>query len=203
MQDHILKEVEQLFMKYGTKSITMDDIARHLGVSKKTIYAHFKDKDDLISKLFNAKMIEDVCEMEKASENAANAIDEVFSFMDSIKVLLSEFNPILFYDLKKYHQPVYKLFIEFQDVHIYQNVKKNLERGIAEKLYRKDIDTEILANMRRHQIFWTLESDLLHAGKYTLTHLMQETTEHFLYGVATLEGLKIINNHKQTSEKVN
>src|SRR6476469_3482036 len=102
-EEHILTEAEKLFMKFGMRSVTMDDIAKHLGMSKKTIYANFKDKNELVISLIEKMRKTDECQIESCTQQADNSIEEVFLMMDFMKEMMSNINPIVFYDLEKYH----------------------------------------------------------------------------------------------------
>jgi AcrR family transcriptional regulator len=195
IKEFILEEAEKLFMKYGTKSITMDDVAKQLGMSKKTIYANFKDKDELVTNLVIKMMHKDECNMEERTQLSENAVDEIFLMMDFLKQMLSNINPIIFYDLQKYHNKAYKIMMDFHQNHIYDHVKICLERGIKENVFREDINTEILSQARVAQINWIFESDLIRSGKYSLYEVIQELTTHFLFGICTLSGHILINNY--------
>jgi DNA-binding XRE family transcriptional regulator len=195
VEEYILIEAEKLFMKYGMRSVTMDDIAKHLGISKKTIYAHFNDKNELVSKLFGNVLYRDECGMADCTRNAGNAIDEVFMIMDYLKEMLSGINPIVFYDLKKYHVEAYKSMMDFHQTHVYDIVKAGLERGIKENVFRVDINTEISAAARVGQINWVFESELIRSGKYSMYEVIQELTLNFLLGISTLSGQVLINNY--------
>ncbi|MBK0381627.1 TetR/AcrR family transcriptional regulator [Pedobacter sp. SD-b] len=201
IETYILEEAEKLFMKYGTKSITMDDIAKQLGMSKKTIYANFKDKDELVTNLIISMMQKDECNMAELTNKSENAIDEIFLMMDFLKEMLANINPVIFYDLEKYHNKAYKIMMEFHENHIYKNVKICLERGIKENVFRDDINTEILSHARVAQINWTFETDLIRSGKHSLYEVIQELTTHFLFGICTLSGHILINNYTNKNKQ--
>lgn len=195
-EEFILSEAEKLFMKFGIKSVTMDDIAKQLSMSKKTIYTFYKDKDDLVYKLIAKMLHNDECQMNERTKNASNAIEEVFLCMDFLKEMLSGINPTVFYDLQKYHSNAHQLMINFHHTYVYNTVKKGLERGILENIFREDLNTEILATLRVSQINWSFECDLIRSGKHSLYDVILETTIHFLFGVSTLSGHVLINKYK-------
>lgn len=195
VEEHILIEAEKLFMKYGIRSVTMDDIAKHLGISKKTIYAHFNDKNELVTKLFADVLRRDECGMEDCTKDANNAIEEIFMIMDYLKEMLAGINPIVFYDLEKYHTDAYKVMMNFHQTHVYNTVKAGLVRGVKENVFRANINTEILAAARVGQINWVFESELIRSGKYSMYEVIQELTFNFLYGISTLSGQVLINNY--------
>ena len=193
---YILAESEKLFMKFGIKSVTMDDIASQLGMSKKTIYTYYKDKNELVVKLIAKMLHEDECAMAKTTSDADNAIAEVFLCMDFLKDMLSKINPTVFYDLQKYHNDAHQLMINFHHTYVYNTIKNGLEKGINEQIFRSDINTEILSRLRVSQINWAFECDLVRNGKYSLYDVIIETTIHFLFGISTLSGHVLINNYK-------
>ena len=193
---YILAEAEKLFMKFGIKSVTMDDIAKQLSMSKKTIYTYYKDKNELVSKLIAKMLQEDECKMSECTKAAENAIDEVFLCMDFLKDMLTKINPTVFYDLQKYHNDAHQLMINFHHTYVYNTIKNGLEKGIDQQIFRSDINTEILSRLRVSQINWAFECDLVRNGKYSLYEVIIETTFHFLFGISTLSGHVLINNYK-------
>jgi AcrR family transcriptional regulator len=201
-EEHILKEAEKLFMKFGMRSVTMDDIAKHLGMSKKTIYANFKDKNELVFNLISMMLRKDECQMEACTGKSKNAIEEIFFIIEFVKEMLSGINPIVFYDLEKYHNKAYKMMMEFHETHIYNTVKSGLERGISENIFRADINTEILAHARVAQIKWVFQSDLVRSGKFSMYDVLQELTNIFLYGISTLSGQVLINNYTHQNQTI-
>lgn len=196
---HILKEAEKLFMKYGIRSVTMDDIAKAMGISKKTIYVNFKDKNELVHQLFSEMFNQNGSGIEQCSSEAENAVEEVFGIMKFLKQCLAGVNPIVFYDLEKYHANTNQIMQEFKHQHILNNIIKTLNRGIAEQVFLPYINVEILAHSRVKQIDWIFESDLVRSGKFSLYDVFLETTYHFLRGIATESGNQIINEYKKTN----
>lgn len=194
-EEHILVEAEKLFMKFGMRSVTMDDIAKHLGMSKKTIYANFKDKNNLVKSLISRVLKNDECTIQQCMKHSENAIEEIFSMTDFFKDMLSSINPIVFYDLEKYHNEAYQMMMEFHQNRIYHSVKANLERGINEHIFRPEINSEILAQARVGQINWIFELELIKSGKYSMYEVMRELTMQFLHGICTLSGHVLINNY--------
>src|SRR5690606_2453490 len=182
-------------------SITMDDIAHHLGMSKKTLYVHFKDKNEIVMLLIR-KMLEcQQCVMDDKQETSANAVDEIFKAVTELQDLLSNMNPMFINDLQKYHPEAWKVFQDFRNNKLFETIIANLERGIKEGYYRKDIRAGILARMRIEQIDMVFNPAVFSANKYSFSTIMTELTEHFLYGICNLKGYKLINQYKQLNEE--
>src|SRR5258706_1385580 len=102
-KDKILRGAADLFTRYGIRSISMDDIARHLAVSKKTLYQHFADKDELVTVASEAHIEESKKQFESFTTEAINAIDELAKISVCLRKDMTEMNPSLLFDLKKYH----------------------------------------------------------------------------------------------------
>jgi len=203
VKEYIVEESDKLFCQYGFKSVTMDDIAKHLGMSKKTIYQHFRDKDELVNILIKAKLENQNCTMDFCATSAENAVHEIFFAITNIHELLSSMNPKLFYDLQKYHPKAWLYFKEFKENNLGKCIYANLERGIKEDLYRPEINKDILTQMRLDQVDLLFnQHDHYTKNKYNIAQVMAEITEHFLYGVCNSKGLEKINYYKQQSSQV-
>jgi AcrR family transcriptional regulator len=201
VKDYIVAEADKLFCQYGFKSVTMDDIAKHLGMSKKTIYQHFSDKDELVNILIKDKLSNQDCTMDACAANAENAVQEIFFAITNIHDLLTNMNPKLFYDLQKYHPKAWLVFKDFKEQNLGKTILANLERGIKEGLYRPEIKTDILTQMRLEQVdllFSGQHSNYVMNNKYNIAQVMVELTEHFLYGICNINGLAQVGKYKQT-----
>ena len=201
IKTHILVQADQLFCSFGIKSVTMDDIAKHLGISKKTIYIHFRDKNELVEFWIRSMLTEQQNEIDKQRKNSENAVEEVFFAVTHMQALLSKMNQSIFYDLQKYHPSAWLIFKDFRDKYLHQCVSENLKRGIREGHYRDDIHIDILSKMRIEQVEMVFNHAIFPADQYTAVAVMTELTEHFLYGVCTFKGHKQINTYKQINEE--
>ena len=183
----------------------MDDIAKNLGVSKKTIYQNFKDKNELINILIRDRIVNQDLQMNKCVVESENAVQEVFIGMQDMDFFLATMNPMLFYDLQKYHQEAWLNFIAFKEKEIGKTVAQNLQRGIAEGLYRQELNVEIVTRMRLNQIDTIFtQNNLYDTTKYSLANIMVEITRHFLFGICNNEGLKLIHKYdKELKEQEN
>jgi TetR/AcrR family transcriptional regulator, cholesterol catabolism regulator len=103
IKDRIIAKAREQFFRYGVKSVTMDDIASELGISKKTIYQHFEDKDDIVHQMMQIEMANDKCEWEDLEKVSKNIIEKSVKSMDFFKQAFTEINPSAFFDIKKYH----------------------------------------------------------------------------------------------------
>lgn len=179
----------------------MDDIARHLGISKKTIYHYFKDKDEVVHSLMLHTIEDDRCRIKNARENAKNVVEEVFKMMDEMREMLGRINPILFYELHKFYPQTWKLFQEFKSSFILNMVETSLKRGQKEGYIRPDIDIKILTRMRVEMVEQAMKGEMFPSEQFNVLDVQLALTEHFLYGVCTLKGHKLINKYKNIEEE--
>lgn len=199
-EEKVLKGAEELFFKYGIRSVTMDDIAKHLGMSKKTIYQYYKEKDEIIHKLMMAHIKQDECTFAECSERASNIVEEVFNMMTNINEIFSKVNPQLFYELQKYYPKTWKLFKDFKEEFILGMVEKSLVKGIKEGHVRPDVNVKILSRLRMEQIELAMDPTAFPPDKFKILDVQLTVVEHFLYGICTLKGHKLINKYVTEEE---
>lgn len=184
----IIHGATELFKKYGIKSISMDDIARHLSISKKTIYQHFEDKDKLVFEVLVKDLNNDKNELKQISETAKDVIEELMLCGDYMRTHVVNLNPALLFDLKKYHPEAWKYFQDFKKVFMVEMILKSLNRGINEGYFRKDVHCPILARLRAEQIEIGFNSDIYPSEIYNNGEVQMEFFKHFIYGVSTIKG---------------
>jgi TetR/AcrR family transcriptional regulator, cholesterol catabolism regulator len=201
MKEKILKGAEELFFRYGIKNITMDEIARHLGMSKKTIYQYFKDKDEVVHSLILHKLEEDRILFTKTYEESENIVVEAFAIMKNMREILANVNPVVFHELHKFYPESWKAFEEFKSGFILENIERCLTRGQEQGLVRTDINVKILSRMRLENLDMGLFGRGFPADKFNMLDVQLAMTEHFLYGVCTLKGHKLINKYKNIVEE--
>ncbi|MBK7310120.1 MAG: TetR/AcrR family transcriptional regulator [Sphingobacteriaceae bacterium] len=199
-QNKILEDAKELFFMYGLKRVTVDDICRHIGMSKKTLYLFFKNKEELIECLLEKNINENKKEFEHIFKKSNNSIQEIILLMEHLAEMFSEINPHVFYDLQKYHPVVWKQFKEFKENFLFQMIVENLEKGIQEGLYRLTINKEILARLRIEETEMALNPLLFHKEKYKIADIQIELLDHYLHGITTLKGHKLINKYRQINE---
>lgn len=197
----ILNGAEELIFKFGIKNITMDDIARHLSMSKKTIYKYFKEKDEIIHSLMKHHIEDDKCRIKNIHSGKLNVVEEVFEMMKEMREMFSRINPIVFHELHKFYPHIWKDFQQFKNEFIEKTVEESLLRGQKEGLIRKDVNTKLLSRLRVETIELTLNGEAFLNEKYNLADVQIAITEHFLYGVCTLKGHKLINKYKNIIEE--
>jgi len=201
VKERILIKAHELFNRYGVRSVSMDDIAAGLGMSKKTLYQYYADKDELVGAVFSTVIEGNKTRCLGDRKKADNAIHEVFLAFDMMQEMFSQMNPVVIYDLEKYHPAVYKKFHEHKYGFLYQMIKSNLEKGIKEELYRPEIDVDVLTRYRIESIMLPFNSEIFPNNRTHLVHIEEQILEHFLFGLATTKGQKTIQKYKAQRTK--
>ena len=186
---NILLKVRELYMKYGIKSITMDDVARELGISKKTLYQFVTDKDDLVGKFIDNEMAlrqEEIC---KCFGKGFNSIEELFEISIFMNKLIRDQNPTTEYDLKKYYPQHYQKTVKARREGIYSYILLNLKKGIKEGLYRKEMNKDVIAKLYLWRSENTNFNDLFTAEEFSSIKLFVELLSYHVRGIATEKGI--------------
>lgn len=201
VEARIIEGAEELFSRYGLKSVTMDDISRHLGISKKTIYQHFEDKNQIISAFADIEMHKQQDCMRDFTTVAKDPVHEMVMMMQHMEKTFRRFNPILFYDMQKHYPQAWQQFRQFKYECALGNIVDNLDRGKEAGLYRKSINSKILGLMRLEQVEMAMNPALFPPDQFSIHELQVQMLEHFLHGICTLRGHRLVNKYLQINEE--
>ncbi len=197
IKEKIIKGAEELFMKYGVRSISMDDIARHLSVSKKTLYQHFADKEDIVTMACKSHMDRNIKEFEAIQNNSKDAIEELANISTCLKRNMEDMNPSLLFDLQKYHPRAWGVWVKHKNEFIRSSVVRNIRQGVEEGHFRPEIKAEIIAAMRLELIQIGFDEDVFPREKFRLAEVQMEIFDHFVHGLVTEKGKKLYQRYKQ------
>ncbi|MCU0352891.1 MAG: TetR/AcrR family transcriptional regulator [Cytophagales bacterium] len=200
-RERILSAAEELFMRYGFRSITMDEIARHLGVSKKTIYQHFTDKDEIVLQCIANHMNAEKCMAQEILSQVSNPVAEFLLEAQQLKLTFNGVHPTVLFELKKYHPKAWAVFQEHKEKWIIKSIMDNLRKGMEMGLYRPDINPEILARMRVEQVALAFDPQAFPTGRFDLRTIQLQFIEHFLHGILTDKGREFLTHYLQTTEE--
>lgn len=200
-KERILEKAHELFNRYGLRSVSMDDIAAQVGMSKKTLYQYFTDKDELVDAVFVSVMEGNKTNCCTAQITSDNALHEVFLSFDRVQEMFTNMNPSILFDMEKYHSGTFRKFKEFQNAFMYSMIKTNIERGIKEELYRDDFDIDILTRYRIYSIMLAFNPDVFPSNRTQLVHIEQQLLHLFLNGLATPKGQKLIQKYRSQRTK--
>ncbi len=198
---NILLKVRELYMKYGIKSVTMDDVARELGISKKTLYQYVTDKDDLVGKFIDNEIVirqEEIC---KCFRIGFNAVEELFEISIFMNKLMRDQNPATEHDLRKYYPSHYQKTVKARREGIFNYILTNLKKGIKEGLYRKEMNKEVIAKL----YLWRSENvhfnELFTVEEFTSIKLFVELLTYHVRGIATEKGIIVLADKVKELEK--
>lgn len=189
-----------LFMKFGIKSLTMDDISRKLGISKKTLYQFVSDKKDLVNKGMKLCLEEEQLILAQTTKESENAIDELIGFTRFVNSRLRDLNASVMYDIQKYHLDSWAMMQEHKQNFVRNSILENTKRGIKEGLYRENLNPEIITSL-----YMLMMDGLFHAdenfGKDTkLEELHLEMIRYHVRGVANDKGITLLKEYLNKEE---
>jgi len=193
----IAQKMCKLYKSYGIKSITMDDAARHLGISKKTLYAHFSDKTDLVKESVSEEIKTKQKNFAVYSKNKSNALEELLAYYKIQVKMIFDYKPNFIYDLKKYYPEIYSTYVNVKREKILSSVEQNILKGVAEGLFRPDFDANVISRLTLMRI-----EGMIHSGIFTIDEMISPKvfTEIFIYhvyGIVTDKGRLYFENHKK------
>jgi len=201
IKDRIIQSAAALFSQRGLKSVSMDDIATHLAVSKKTLYKWFENKDQIVQATLERHLTLNQCDCQQLLTRATNAIDEFFLMLEWIRGQFADIVPGIFYDMQKYYPSAWQLWLEYKNTFVLAQIKANLERGVAEGLYRPELDVEVIARMRLALIELLLNAEVYPPRQFNQQRVQTCILEHFMLGIASLKGYKLINQYRHVTEE--
>jgi TetR/AcrR family transcriptional regulator, cholesterol catabolism regulator len=184
----ILDASQVLFRKYGIRSVTMTDIARSLGISKKTLYVHIENKHDLVSKMMKRHILEDQMMCLAIQQESGNALEELLKVSLYVQGQVKDINPSLLFDLQKYHRPVWEMLDAFHRKDIALMVEDNLRRGVSEGLYRKDLHVALISRLYVGLMPIVSDVELFPMNKFPTHILHKEFVKYHICGIVSEKG---------------
>jgi len=203
VRERILQKANELYFRFGIRSITMDEIAAQCGMSKKTIYQYFEDKDALVDAVFNTEIDMSQGQCIDTRGKSDNAVHEIFLAMENVTELFDSMHASILFDLQKHHPKTYLKLEHHKSAFLLSITRENILRGQQEGSYRKEVIADIIAYMRLETIFLTItrQPEIFSKSQYSPSQILQEMTDHFLHGLATAKGLILIEKYKQERTK--
>jgi len=190
--DQIIEGALKLFMRDGVKSVNMDDVSTFLGISKKTLYQHVDNKGDLLEKafrLYQNRILDIINTIQKKNENP---IDELFDIDEQVCHILKNRPPMLINNLEKYYPSVWEILEVVRKEHIFSCVTQNIERGKSHGLYRKTVNSDIIAKLMMNTIEALVDDELFPLTQYDFKSLLKENRIYHIRGIATSKGINYL-----------
>ncbi|AOW21440.1 TetR/AcrR family transcriptional regulator [Urechidicola croceus] len=200
MKEKILEKSAEMFLNYGFKSVTMDDIAEQLGISKKTIYAHFENKTKLVQEATLAVFesisygIDCICKLEK------NPIEELFAIKTFVLEHLKNEKSSPQYQLQKYYPKLFSSLKKKQLEVMRECVVENLNKGIIQEYYRNELDVNFISRVYFNGMIGIKDVETFPSSEYEPKYLMESYLEYHIRAIATEKGLQTLQNLLSNNE---
>lgn len=201
VKERIMETALRMFRMYGIKSVTMFDISKESGVSKKTVYEHFEDKEELVLEGMMFVLNSHKTHFHDFHQKSANAIEELISELEYMELMGKTINPVMLYEVQKYHPAIWQQIEVFKKDCVLPGIIENLKRGIEEGLYRTDLNLNIISRMRQLQMETVFDPVQYPVMQYDMHEVMEQLNKHFILGIATLEGRRIAAQYLNIKEE--
>jgi AcrR family transcriptional regulator len=201
VQERILEGAEQLFMRFGVRSISMDEVARHLAMSKKTLYQYFDNKDELVYQMAQRKMTTSCAEWDKVHQANLHksALEETLLVGDMMRKKATEVNHVVLYEIRRFHPRAWRVFETMRSELMERSVMSNLERGQQEGYYLPSINTKIVARCRVMQVTMSLDPEVFPPSDFDFAQVQDQLLDHFVRGLLTPLGAQEWARLRQSS----
>ncbi|MCC6186865.1 MAG: helix-turn-helix transcriptional regulator [Chitinophagaceae bacterium] len=186
----------ELFRQYGFKSVTMDDIARRCGISKKTLYQYFDNKNSVVSAAMAWYKEGIRCQCDTILGNASNALEGFVMIKVQFDNMYKEMNPMALHELQRFYPEGYQQFKLNMENDV-TAIKNNILQGIEEGLYREDIDADIISRYHMESVLMIMMPSVLLNDKLNLFTVNRAIMEHYIYGIVTPKGEKLYRKYKE------
>ena len=190
----IIKEAAKLFIRYGIKTITMDDVANELHISKRTLYELFNNKHDLVNEIVSSHINTENELLKKIISESENAIDIMLKSSRFILHMYSKLRPSVLFDLKRFYPDIWEKVEHFNNDYIRQMIENNLVRGIREEVYRNDIEPKILSTFYTLQLQVFSDDSNKNLSEFEFDKLTKQFFSYHLHGIMSQKGLEYFKN---------
>jgi len=202
--DLMLEQIKTLFFEFGIKNLNMDDISHKLGISKKTLYRFVKSKEDLIARIFDYEEKKWAETMNMVSSQEVNAIEKLFKVSLLAYEEMKRFNPMLMFEMRKYYESLFNSYQTKRLAHISTSMRVNLEKGIREGLYRKEVNSDAVIAIYMNYLIEIHDSDLCKAIDLTFDELFSVMFENHIRAISTPDGVAYFEyRKKEVTESLN
>lgn len=195
LKQRIIHKTAELFMRYGIKSITMDDISRELGISKKTLYQYVDNKTDLIEQIFQAKIEQEKTLMAQIRDEAVDAVDEILKIAKYVIEEIHQLSPTTMYDLQKYYRSTWKAMEALHQQHIYTIIRENIIWGMEDGYYREEMNPDIIAKLYVGNSSIVCDEEIFPIRDYQMEVLFKEYISYHMHGIASPKGLALMEQY--------
>lgn len=173
----------------------MDDLARTIGISKKTLYELFKDKDELVLESIRYMLHDNQSKTEDAYRNSSNAVEQIMKILQLMECMVRGLNMVCYMEMQKFYPSAYKYLQKHKQEFLYECISGNLKQGISEGLYREDIDIEVISRFRMESALIVFQNNIFPQDKYDIVKVNTQIFANYMYGISTVKGHKLITEY--------
>ncbi len=192
----ILERVRELFYKYGVRSISMEDICRDIGISKKKLYLFFESKNQLVEKLLELERQNFEIIFDTHNFEGVNAIDILLTVSQDIGERFRDVTPSLTFDLKKYYPETYRKHVDERTEFIFNKIQINLQKGINQGMYRDDLSIELVSRLYIRRLLDLHDPEVFPADKFSFQTLFDVMFDNFIRGITNENGIRYYEQQK-------
>lgn len=189
----ILERVYELYNNFGIKSVTMDDVSRELGISKKTLYQHVADKTDLVEKVMIQNSQRHRKNIDAILPKNQNAIVELLEVNAYMTQMMKDHNQTLDYDLNKYYPEIYRRLMKETRERMYKSIHANLEKGQKEGIYREEMNIDIVCKLHMNRMEYKYASCSFSNEELFSPDVLKEIFIYHLHGISNKKGIQVLN----------
>jgi AcrR family transcriptional regulator len=193
----ILEKVRELFFKYGVRSVSMDDICRETGISKKKLYQWISSKNELVAKLLELERRSFEIIFENHNFDGVNSIDILLTVSKEVGERFWDVSPSMTFDLKKYYPDIYHKHIDERIEFVYEKMYRNIQKGITQGMYRDDLSVELVTRLYIRRLIDIHNPEFFPAEKFSFQTLFEVMFDNFIRGIANPAGIAYYETQKQ------
>jgi hypothetical protein len=193
----ITEEAAFMFRTYGIRAVTMDMLAAHMGISKRTIYEVFSDKDELLKGVLKWMTVKQTEVTKKIFGESENVIEAIFKMLDLMSDHFQKMSPAFQLDIRKYHGDIFKNVSGLNELPYYRNNLEILRRGIEEGVFRKDIDIDITNKCMLEVARMSNDKDVFPPDDFANKDVIRNFYINYLRGISTQKGLDLIDFYEK------
>lgn len=189
-----IENISEIFFKYGIKSVTMDDISKELGISKRTLYRYFDDKNEVVKSFVFYHIESQHAKINELLNKDNNTIDKLIELWNFFNNVFKNFHTTLIHDLQKFYPQIYNLLLEHKADNIILNLKDVLKKGISEDLFRNDFNVDIISKLYLNNLENLFNSEIFPPDKFNISEVYKELYIYNLRGIANAKGIEYLEN---------
>lgn len=199
--EHIFRQAQEVFMRFGLKSVTMDDVCREIGISKKTLYLYVTDKADLIQKILELDIKDDESMICRAEGSDQQAIDELLTIQKMVQRKINSIHSSILYDLKKYYPEAWSIMNRHRERFVVNAIEQNIIRGQQQGLYRSDLHAAVIARIYALRMELVFDPTLFEGLEIQPSEIYAEAMRYHIRGIATNKGIQYLERTLSNSSQ--